>query len=260
MNKYIKYIIATVIFTGCVGAKAQMPQLVAPERIYYASAPPKTRLINWLPEDTVSQRYTIALRPVYLSQNGLKIDFEYELAKPGKWLQFELIGHYAPEYNYNKEYYEDYGGYYNYYYHSGWSHSFLSGGERYHSLKGIGGGIAYKSISSNSGWYTSVGLTFNYFDVGYYGAVYTKYMEDGIEKIVREEKLTGKKFYKPEIYFNIGKHMAITRSIFLDAYIGLGLTYSFYDGDNKFTYSNYAFGGRGLIFNAGFRIGWLIGK
>lgn len=250
MNKYAKYIIAAALLAGCAGAKAQV---VIPSNIYYAPGAQRTYLINWQERTESQHRYTIALRPIYLSQNGLKLDFEYELNTPGEWLQFELIGHYAPEY---KEYDN---GYYDRYY-TGWSQEFLSGGSTYHSLLGVGGGIAYKSFFSRDGWYYSAGLTFNYFDVEYFGAVYTKKVEDGLNFYVREEKITSTKFYKPEVNFNVGKHFALGRSLFLDAYIGLGYAYSFYDSDNKFSDYSYAFGGRGLLFNAGFRIGWLIGK
>lgn len=253
MNKHIKYIIAAVLLTGCIGAKAQV---VIPRNVYYAPGTERNYLINWMERTESQHRYTIAIRPIYLSQNGLKLDFEYELKTPGQWLQLELIGHYAPEY---KEYGNGHYGYHDPYY-TGWSQDFLSGGKTYHSLFGIGGGISYKSFFSRNGWYYTAGLTFNYFDVEYFGAVYTKKVEDGLTSYIREEKFTNTKFYKPEINFNVGKHFALGRSLFLDTYIGFGYAYSFYEGDTKFSYNSYSFGGRGFQFNAGFRIGWLFGK
>ncbi len=123
---------------------------------------------------------------------------------------------------------------------------------------------------TRSGWYVSATATFNYFNVEYYGYKYVDWTQDGLDYIKREEGLTNKNFYKPEIRFNIGKHFALSRRLFIDAYIGFGYAHSYYANSEHYDYySNYygmyndnayAFGGRGGFFDAGFRIGWLFGN
>lgn len=246
MKNSIKPLIAGLTaLMACVSLNAQN---IAPQggNVYYMNEYRPSLKIDWKPDTKDIQRYTVAIRPLYLTENGLKLDFEFELNKPGDWLRVELIGHHRRRFNHG-----------HYDYRSGWS-TINSGYDTYHKLGGAGAGLAYKSMFTSNGWYYSVGAAFNYFNVGHEVLSYHPYVEDGITFYERGWKDVNAKYYKPEATVNIGKHFALSRSFFADMFLGLGFAYSFYEGENYFSDTPYAFGGRGLFINAGFRIGWLI--
>lgn len=231
-------------------------------KVYYSgqrqrlSKPPKQRLIDWLPEGETPQRYTIAIRPLQLFNNGLKADFEFELNKPGRWLQFSLAGYYAPQYDYTitmGEYsFEDY------WWGAGWE-NFMSDGETFEKLSGMGIGIAYKHIFSNSGWYWSAGISFSYYDLSQWISGYGYYDEYGTHIYLDIYDTVNSKNYQSEANVNIGKHFALGRNVFLDVYAGIGGRYTFIVGfDNWYMndgLQSYQY--TGFCVNAGFRLGWM---
>lgn len=253
MKKYTKYIIAAALLTMSWNLGAQ------DSRYIFQPAPfqPRTYKINWMPQTTEGQRWTVAFRPIYLAQNGLKIDFEFELARPGDWLRIELAGHHRRKFT-DKDVEDRWWGY-----ESGWSHM-ASGYDDYTKMSGAGIGLGFKSMWSPRGWYYNAQFTFNFFNVRYNTYSYRESTnEDGLriwQKGWGEDKT---RFYKPEVTFNVGKHFALGRRLFLDGYAGLGYSWNFsegtYDG-YSFSDNAYAFGGRGLFFNLGFRIGMLFGQ
>lgn len=217
-------------------------------RLYYIK---RELPINWMPTQRETQRYTIAIRPFYLINNGIKVDFEYELRTPGQWLQFEVVYRGTGWYN---------NGYYNNSYNDGWS-NVESNNSSFSKLGGFGLGAAYKTMFTPNGWYFSAAVTFNYYNVHFLENYLEGFNEDGM---LFYEYVTGyksNKYYNPAFSLNIGKQVAITRNLFIDGYIGVGLTGSIHGTGNnpvKFGDSNmFSWGYSGLTFNGGFRIGWL---
>lgn len=249
MKNHAKYFItAAILFFAWNLSGQQVRYMYVMPQQYKAVSP---LLIDWKPEATQGQRWTVAARPFYLFENGLKLDFEFELARPGNWLRIELAGHHRRQFRDNDRYYS-----------SGWSH-IASNYDTYTRLEGGGGGLAFKSMWSPRGWYYSAGVTLNYFKVYYNEAVYQPYTDGDGNKMW--EKIWGQsssEYYKPAVTFDIGKHFALGGRVFLDAFIGLGYAWNISDNPRTdyYDYSPYSFGGSGLYFNTGFRIGVLLGR
>ncbi|MBP9959965.1 MAG: hypothetical protein KBE93_05570, partial [Tidjanibacter sp.] len=225
--------------TGSVAGKA-----------YYLDRSRGSGLIDWMPVEQDGRRYTVDLRPFHLINSGLKADFEFELRQPGQWLQFELIGRYKGWYDPMPE--ET---------HYGWE-SIEAAKNRFQRMEGGGFGVAFKTFFRPNGWYFSAGVVFNYYGVWYDGYTYVSFEEEGSSYLKREAGVIRADYYKPGFNFNIGKHFALTRNLFFDAYVGVGYAYSFYDSRHRFAFDGtnpFTFAYRGLLVSGGFRIGWLWG-
>lgn len=259
MKKIIRYVLAAVIaVTGATAVNAQYA--TQPGQVYYLYTGGNIgRPIEWKPAVKTEQRYVIGISPLQLFNYGLKVNFEMELNVPGEWVQFELNGHWTPWYDNNSRYYYD----------SGWS-SFVSGFDSFQRIVGAGIALGYKHIFSSSGWYINPVASFNFYSISYhdYDYVASKPDVDGFVYYTYERMMRNTKFYKPSFDFNIGKHFALSRSVFLDGYAGLGYSHSFYDGSHNVWYDSYndhyyeeplfadgmwAAGYRGLRLNFGLR-------
>lgn len=137
----------------------------------------------------------------------------------------------------------------------------LSGYDTFNKMEGYNGGISFKSMWSPRGWYYKVNASLDYFRVWYDYNTYFDYTDsDGIRKYEWAESEGDTKFYKPSLTFDIGKHFALGRRLFLDGFIGLGYAWNFHEGALSYNDNPYTFGGDGFYFNWGFRIGVLLGK
>lgn len=217
--------------------------------------------VDWLPDpgtelhDNIAsrqiRRYTVAVHPFYGLKDGLKLDFEMELARPGTWLQFGLMGYHAGE-----------GG------NRGWVR-WESTGSRYHGrenlasgydtfirMSGAGGSIAYKSMISHGGFYVSAGLLYNYYSVDHDAIRYLPFEQDGLPFYERTPTEANIRFHQPALTVNVGKHFAFGRNVFLDTFVGVGYMHSFYKGPKAYT-DRAAFGYRGSYLNGGVRLGVL---
>jgi hypothetical protein len=252
MIKYKRHIFLSVLLLIALSISARAQSFgPAPSDITV-----RQRLINWLPEDKPPQRFTLAIRPLHVINFGLKADFEFELNKIGKWLQFSLAGYYTPQYEHSK-----YLGDYRFYdYDDGWEGP-MSGGEVFEKLGGAGLGVAYKSMLSNSGWYWSAGLNFTYYSLKQWiDEHYYYYDERGNEIRPNINNSVWSQIYQLDANVNIGKHFALRRNMFLDVYVGVGWRQPFVTGfDNWFlSFGMYSFQYKGLYINNGIRLGWLL--
>ena len=202
------------------------------------------RPIDWMKAESDSPRYTIAIRPLYLVNNGLKVDFEMELPNSqGNWIQLDAVIRFKTSDS-------------RYDYISYWE----AGDNWFTSLNGCGIGAYYKSYFRPNGWYYNVGLLLNYYGVEKPGMVESTFIEDGLNFIRYDRKMIRWNFFKPAVNFNIGKHFALTPRLFLDAFAGIGYTYSIHNGDAYKYFNSYdprGFSYRGLYVSGGFRIGIL---
>ncbi len=250
MKKYMLYILAAVLTMITFNANAQ-PR----GRVYYDGyGYREDRLIDWLPTEETPRRYSITVRPFQLINDGLKLDFEMELNTPGQWLQFSLAGYYLPQFDPSKH--NDGGIIYSI--DNGWE-NFLSDHNDFQKMGGAGLGVTYKSIFTNSGWYWSAGAHFTYFNVSHKVYGYYSLTEDGMEFHEYRNKTVKSRFYKPGFNINLGKHFALSRNIFFDAYIGLGYERTFYGGakTDRFQETMFSFDHTGPYISGGFRIGWM---
>jgi hypothetical protein len=220
--------------------------------------------INWAPEETDFQRYTISVSPFRLISNGLKFDFEYELPKPGHWLGTSLTVYAASPRKYRYDTWSGDG-------NDRWSLN--SGWDDYHRMWGLGTSAMFKNTFSSRGWYFSTGITLDFFRVGVLEDRYTPYVEDGLTFYEYGRALETKTYIKPTARVNFGKHMAISRRCYFDVYAGIGFTYALYANDGRHmdnyggsyyrhSYRRFSdlggFAYRGFIPTGGFRFGVLL--
>lgn len=230
----MKYFVAAVIIFASQGLRAQ-------SRTAFFQKNPTT--VDWRPEEKTGNRYTVAVHPFFLTQRGLRIDFEKELPSSGKWLQFGIMGYYVPRFDRGNGYWTE-----------GWE-NLLSNQDPFDKLSGAGFNLSYKNIFHNRGWYYNTGVQFNHYNVDHERIRYIPVTENGLTVYERKPVLAKTRYNQPAAFFNFGKHASVTKDVFIDFYIGLGYMHSFYSGDINPFNSYRAFGYRGLCFNGGFRIG-----
>lgn len=194
------------------------------------------RLIDWVPEESQGQRYTVSVQPLYLLKHGLKFDFEKELRKEKKWLQIGVMGYYTPHKDGNER------------------ETLASSYDGYNKMIGGGLSVAYKTMLGRRGFHYNFGLLYNFYNVDYEKTGYLRFVENGLTFYEYGAYGVNKKFHQPAAFINIGKHMALSRHVFVDMFMGLGFMYSFQSGER--VYKDYCgFGYRGFYFNGGVRLG-----
>ena len=99
----------------------------------------------WKPDYNAGKRYVIGIQPYNMLHFGLKLDFEMELDKPGKYLQFGLMGYYAP-YNKDSYYYENS----EYFLGDGWQ---IFGGDSFDNPRGDARCLGLKQHFGPRGWF-----------------------------------------------------------------------------------------------------------
>jgi hypothetical protein len=227
----------------------------------------RTLLIDWRPEKTNYQRYTVSVSPLRLASNGLKFDFERELHRPGHWLGTSIALYLAPPRG------NDWGGVWYWGDDDNNRAWFNSGFDYYHRMWGIGTSAMFKNTFSHRGWYFATGLTLEFFRVGVSTSDYTPYVEDGLTFYDYGTTIETNSYFKPTAQISIGKHMALSERCYFDLYTGLGISYAFTSDDER-PYGNDDYHGwyshrftelggfayRGLTPLAGFRFGVLLWK
>ena len=217
-------------------------------QIYYETLSQYENMRNGNPTRTdwmnaSENRYTIAIRPLYLLNNGIKLDFEFELPRKGSWLQIDGI--------IRLNTFDD-----NYYV----SHCWEAGDNWFTKLNGFGIGAYYKTYFRANGWYYDIGVLLNYYGVDKPGIISENYVEDGLTFLRYDRKMIHWNFVKPSLNFNIGKQFALTQTLFLDVFGGIGYTYSIHSAETYKYFASYdprAFSYSGLYVSGGFRIGIL---
>lgn len=192
----------------------------------------KYRRMDWKPAEKKCDRYTIAIHPFTLVNNGLKADFEYELKTPGRWLQFQVAGYIAPQRDGYRYYYHDYD---NYDYYSRRTNP-IAGFDYFNKLGGFSIGVGYKHMFTRNGWYFSPALKFSHFSIHFREMGMASFISDGMTFYEPRYVTKKAKYYKPTVSFNVGKHIAFSKHFFMDLYTGLGITYSFYNDNAIQTY------------------------
>lgn len=51
----------------------------------------RPRLIDWRPAGQNVRRFTFAVNPLYVIDNGMRFDFEHELSSNKSWMQYQLV-------------------------------------------------------------------------------------------------------------------------------------------------------------------------
>jgi hypothetical protein len=242
--KSIKYLLTAFLLTASTTLFAQKGYDPSHWRIDWQ--PDRGELYDALVSGKI-RRYTLAAHPYHLMKGGMKVDFEMELRDPGKWLQVGLMGYYVPENRWRDEPGE---------LCHRWG-NLASGYEEFTEMVGVGAGIAYKSMFSHRGFYFNTGLLYNYYNVKNPESRYVAIPQGGLTYYERTRVMGSTGYHQPTIFFNVGKHVALSRSLFIDAFTGIGYMYSIYNG-GKTKYDEFvSFGYRGSYLNLGLRLGVL---
>lgn len=194
------------------------------------------------------KKYTLAVQPFYLANLGLRLDFEKRIGKTNQWLQIGPTGYFStsssPSYNNSYKTYE-----------------LLGATERdINRLLGGGLNVGYKKFFSSDLLYWQAGVSYTHYSVKYPSREWVSFIEDEMTFHEYKELELRQKFNKVGANLLLGMQSS-TQYVFLDAYVGIGYSYSFYDANKAhFNDTMYGFGHRGLLFVAGLRFGLGFGK
>ncbi|MDR1919962.1 MAG: hypothetical protein LBQ65_10005 [Tannerellaceae bacterium] len=196
-------------------------------------------------------KHALSVQPLYWLNNGFRLDYERQLKNPAHWLQISGVGYYADDVN-------DF-----------WS--FWSFGD--HPLnEAWGGGLdaSYKWFPFKRVLYTSAGLSVRHFNLKYNETIedFISYERDGLTYYEPQSREVEVSQYFDRLGANLylGVQNNSTKRFLIDAYIGLGWTYSFYDKDKYYPGKYYGYissnslSYRGITLLLGFRIGFRLGE
>ncbi len=259
MKKYKTYILVTILISSALSLYAQEHGRVSldKDRHDYLGTSRYRQSIDWLPNSDMPQRYAISLHLLQFLNYGMRIDFEFELDTPGRWLQFGLIGHYLPQYDYSKPASNSYDKS-----EPGWRHP-MDDTNVFEKLSGCGLAVTYKRFFSEKnelGVYWSAGVHFNYLNVIHRADGYYTYYEDGMQLWEKGKHAVSSRYYKPGINFNLGiSELDFSPNLLFDAYIGVGFDISIRGGHKTYLFETnmFSFGYYGGYITCGLRIGWV---
>ena len=196
--------------------------------------------------DSKLYNYSIGVQPLYFLNGGMRIDLEKRL-NDRQILQVGAIGYLLPE--------RDDSGY--------WDSLLLDGYASVNKLTGAGLALDHKwfLFPRVSFMYLSAGVSYNYYNMKYNGTKHVSYMEDGLTFYETRYGEITQVFNKIGGNTCFGIQTPLRRPFYVDGYVGLGYSHSFYD-ENKLYFNANMFnvGYRGITFVMGARVGYRFGR
>ncbi|MDL2320683.1 hypothetical protein LJC45_06095 [Alistipes sp. OttesenSCG-928-B03] len=203
--------------------------------------------VNWKPDYEVAKRYAFAIHPFHQVNAGFRLDFEMELPRAGRWLQFS--GMYYHRKQFKQENYDS-----DWSYREGW---YTFSGDIFTKLDGWGMGMGYKQFFGPSGWYWLARVNYNHYKVGYDREAFFPYVEDGLKFYVQEKRQVFDTFDNLSTDINIGYSLDVCRNVFFDCFMGFGYSHSFHRDEFTPFDDFLSFGYRGWTYSFGMRVGFL---
>ncbi|MDR3252064.1 MAG: hypothetical protein LBT35_00635 [Tannerella sp.] len=189
-----------------------------------------------------------SIEPFYLTNNGLRLNYERQLASPAHWLEASFIG-YVVDFRH-----EDRDRYLPNSFYTTW---FLNGRDIRNAWS-LGTEINYKYFL-HPFFYLSVGGAYSHTDVVDYANTFHKFQEDGLTFYEHAWGESTQRFDRVSGNFRVGFQTKNYRRVVVGGYVGITLTHSFYsprdEGDytsDDITNLRYS----GFIPHIGFRIGF----
>ncbi|MDR2027183.1 MAG: hypothetical protein LBQ01_06465 [Prevotellaceae bacterium] len=186
-------------------------------------------------------KYAVAVYPLHLFNNGLRLDFEMKIKNTPAWIQIGASGYFGTmpsAYNeYNK-----------------WSTIY---GEEFNHLLGAGLELNYKRFfNQKETWYYAGGCSYSRYNVDYVDRYWYSYIEDGMEYRTTKFGSLNQKIDKFGISAYLG-HQKSKHAFLSDIFVGLGYRYSLKSNRiaKSFDDSMLAWGYKGVVFITGVRIG-----
>ncbi|MDR1980631.1 MAG: autotransporter outer membrane beta-barrel domain-containing protein [Tannerellaceae bacterium] len=182
-------------------------------------------------------KQSIAIQPLYLHINGLRLDYERQLKTPRQWVQVSGIGYYSGN--------DD----------SLWG-LWAFDDHRFNNSWGAGVEVNYKYLTSKR-VYLSGGLSYGYTAVDYNDYTLTDYEEDGLTYYTPTWEKTMQNFNRLGVHTYVGLQTKTNRRVLVDGYMGVGYTHSFYDTNKYYPSTNEMnnVSYRGIQLIIGFRMG-----
>jgi hypothetical protein len=185
-------------------------------------------------------RNNISVQPLYVFNQGVRIDYERQLHNPYHWLQVSTKGYFM-----NDKY--DQG-----------LMTLLFDDDRIEKLKGAGAELNYKYFFLKKRiLYVSAGVSYSYFHTQQYDSYFTDFHEDGLTFYRSEYSMQTQEFNKMGFNTCFGVQSSPRKRFFVDGYVGFGYSHSFYD-KNKYYPDTDNINGlsySGPTFTTGLRIG-----
>lgn len=198
-------------------------------------------------EDVFNNRkITIGWEPLSTMDGGLRVDVEMRLKKSRNWLNLQLTCYGLSDRDFNGEadYYTN-------------NVTFTSGFQKFRSYSGFGVQAMYKSFFFRDIFFWGGGINYHYFDVSYYDETYKPFVEDGLTFYKYFRGNESQYFNKIYPFLSTGVRSSSRKHFFVEGYIKLGYSYSFYNEEKKAYNKNFlSFGHRGVTMDLGGRIGW----
>lgn len=203
--------------------------------------------INAQREDVFSNRkFSVAVEPLLLFDAGMGVDVEMRLKETNSWLNLRLTGNRLSrsDADLSNDFMSNY-------------MTMNSAFEEFHSYSGFGVRATYKNYYLRDEFYWGAGIGYNYFDVSYYAETYKPFVEDGMTFYRFYQGKETQYFNKIYPFITTGVRSPSHRKIFVEGYITVGYSYSYYNETKKAYNKNFfSFGHRGVAMSFGGRVGW----
>jgi hypothetical protein len=185
------------------------------------------------------KRFTVAMQPLYIFNNGLRLDFEKRIKDTPSWIQISPLM-YRVEHLYTDE-----------------NQQLLFSDEEVHSFWGGGLELNYKYFfDPKESFYLAGGVTYIYHKIKYFDICPYPFTEDGLIYQIYEHDLFTQQINKLGANAYIGYQLP-TRSFLFDMFVGIGYRHSFASDKrlDRFDKNMFSPGYTGAIITTGIRFG-----
>jgi hypothetical protein len=187
----------------------------------------------------LEKRYTIAAHPLYIFNNGMRLDFEKRIRNTPSWIQCGIAGYWLSEGE------QDY------------NYGVLISGDELNELRGVGLELNYKHfVDKKETLYFAGGCSYSHYGIEYVDAFWRTYTEDGQTFWTKERGHLSQNINKLGINTYFG-YQSPRPTFLADMFIGIGYRYSFYSNSMAHPFNDrmLSLGYRGLVFITGVRLG-----
>ncbi|MCL2737913.1 MAG: hypothetical protein FWE30_00525 [Bacteroidales bacterium] len=201
-------------------------------------------------EDKSGKKYTVAIQPLQLLKNSLRIDVEMRINDGPGWLQFGPAVYYYPKTN-EPDYY-----YIGKHYHYTWYHR-IHLSEPCSGMFGGGLDVNYKwFLDPKRSVYLLGGLSFAHFNIRYWGWAWSDYYQN---ELLYHEYLPDYRrqhINRTGINWLFGFQPPSRHAFLFDMFVGFSYRHSFSDKNKpSFDTNMFSYGFTGPVFVTGVRFG-----